>query len=291
MRRRTRRSTSRVVPSTWRARRSRGRGSSAGSGWRGSNGLGMGGTNVHVVLQEAPEPRPTAVRATLMASALSARSARALRRASIATLLADHLTRTHDQDLADIAFTLQVGRALFGHRRVCVANDAAGAAAAFAGSAAGEASSWPATIPREVAGSPSCSRGSASTMRAWWRGCTRPEPVFRWHLRHVLDLLAQHSTVDVLDRAHRRSRRRGSRPRRAARPRGNGRAVFAERHASRPARGVRSPSTPWPERWMDWGDPAHRRAGLQRGRVRRRLPGRGVVAPGRASAGRPPGPS
>ncbi|MEU7748182.1 SDR family NAD(P)-dependent oxidoreductase [Nonomuraea sp. NPDC049158] len=164
----------------------------------GLNGLGMGGTNVHVVLQEAPEPRerPSAQRSWNVLP-LSARSERAAE--EYRALLADHLTRTTDQDLADIAFTLQEGRALFGHRRVCVANDAAGAAAAFAGSAAGEATLLARHDPSRGRRVAFMFAGVGEHYAGMVAGLYRTEPVFRWHLRQVLDLLAQHSTVDVLE--------------------------------------------------------------------------------------------
>lgn len=86
----------------------------------GVSSFGMGGTNVHVILEEAPQANdlspgvddaPTEEMQILM---LSARSAASLERA--VEQLADHLERHQDQSLPDIAHTLRVGRKRFEHR-------------------------------------------------------------------------------------------------------------------------------------------------------------------------------
>ncbi|EPX82432.1 type I polyketide synthase [Salipiger mucosus] len=86
----------------------------------GVNSLGVGGTNAHVVLEEAPE------RAASEASdwpfqilTLSARSKAALD--GNAARLAGHLRAHPEQPLADVAWTLKEGRAAFETRRVVVA--------------------------------------------------------------------------------------------------------------------------------------------------------------------------
>ncbi len=92
----------------------------------GVSAFGIGGTNVHVILEEAPPPA-----AAVTASAapqllvLSARSPAAL--AATRANLAAHL-RAHPQTpLEDIAYTLQLGRRAFEHRSFLVTGaDAAG---------------------------------------------------------------------------------------------------------------------------------------------------------------------
>ena len=97
----------------------------------GVSSFGMGGTNVHVILEEAP-PRELCEPSRRSAHLLpvSARTPAALETA--AANLAEWLTREPGVDLADVASTLQVGRRGFDHRRVVVARDAQDAAAALA---------------------------------------------------------------------------------------------------------------------------------------------------------------
>ncbi len=86
----------------------------------GVNSLGVGGTNAHVVLEEAPARGASdASDWPFQILTLSARSKTALDEG--AARLARHL-RTHpEQDLADVAWTLQQGRRAFEKRRVIVA--------------------------------------------------------------------------------------------------------------------------------------------------------------------------
>tara|TARA_R110001583_G_scaffold17679_2_gene71419 strand:+ start:232529 stop:237157 length:4629 start_codon:yes stop_codon:yes gene_type:complete len=87
----------------------------------GVNSLGYGGTNVHVILEEAPGiPERPAV-STPQLLILSARTASSLK--ASATTLADHLTKNPDIRLDDVAHTLQVGRHGFNHRLAIIAND------------------------------------------------------------------------------------------------------------------------------------------------------------------------
>ncbi|GAA4221529.1 acyl transferase domain-containing protein/thioesterase domain-containing protein/acyl carrier protein [Sagittula marina] len=87
----------------------------------GVNALGVGGTNAHVVLEEAPE------RAAGDASdwpfqilTVSGRSKAALE--ANAARLAAHLRAHPEQDLADVAWTLKDGRRAFERRMVVVAD-------------------------------------------------------------------------------------------------------------------------------------------------------------------------
>ena len=96
----------------------------------GVSSFGMGGTNVHVVLEEAPEPEPSGGGRPWELLVLSARTRAALEASTDG--LAAHLAAHPEQALADVAHTLRVGRRRFGHRRVLVCRDRADAAAALA---------------------------------------------------------------------------------------------------------------------------------------------------------------
>lgn len=88
----------------------------------GVSSFGIGGTNAHVVLEEAPQvpdSQPSEDMALLVASA---RSATAL--AAAKARLARHLRERPEQALADVAYTLQVGRTAHAHRCAVLGGDA-----------------------------------------------------------------------------------------------------------------------------------------------------------------------
>jgi acyl transferase domain-containing protein len=91
----------------------------------GVTSLGVGGTNVHLVIEEAPQRPASGPSRPLQVLPLSARTDKALSDAS--TRLALHLTRNPALPLADIAFTLQTGRAELGRRRAVVTTNGADA--------------------------------------------------------------------------------------------------------------------------------------------------------------------
>ncbi|HEX6755493.1 MAG TPA: SDR family NAD(P)-dependent oxidoreductase [Mycobacteriales bacterium] len=109
------------------------------SDWDGGDGprraavssFGVGGTNAHAVLEEAPPPdRPPAPPRDAHLLRLSARTDTAL--AESVRRLAGHLASAPGADLADVAYTLAAGRAELPHRAVLVARDAADAVAGLA---------------------------------------------------------------------------------------------------------------------------------------------------------------
>ncbi len=91
----------------------------------GVNSLGIGGTNVHVILEEAPEMLASGASRPWQALMLSAKTASALEAA--AKNLCAHLEEHPGVNLADVAFTLQAGRKRFKHRRVIICATTEGA--------------------------------------------------------------------------------------------------------------------------------------------------------------------
>ena len=86
----------------------------------GVSSFGTGGTNAHVVLEEAP-PREASGNARLeQVIVLSAKSESALERAT--ENLVRHLQGHPEANLADVAYTLQTGRRVFNCRRMVVAH-------------------------------------------------------------------------------------------------------------------------------------------------------------------------
>jgi acyl transferase domain-containing protein len=75
----------------------------------GVSAFGFGGTNVHLLLREPPELDVAASSVTPQLVTLSAKSLDALK--ALATLHEEHLGRNPAQSLADVAFTLNAGRA------------------------------------------------------------------------------------------------------------------------------------------------------------------------------------
>ncbi|MCF3972235.1 type I polyketide synthase [Paracoccus salsus] len=87
----------------------------------GVNSLGVGGTNAHAVVEEAPERAASETSDwPFQLLVLSARSKAALDQAG--KNLAAHLRAHPEQDLADVAWTLKEGRRAFEHRRIVVAD-------------------------------------------------------------------------------------------------------------------------------------------------------------------------
>ena len=91
--------------------------------------FGLGGTNVHVVLESAPVPEREEPAGTTQLLVLSARSEAALDRTRAG--LAASLRDARDLRLEDVAHTLQTGRRLFPFRAAVAAGTAAEAALAL----------------------------------------------------------------------------------------------------------------------------------------------------------------
>ncbi len=96
--------------------------------WKGStprragvSSLGMGGTNTHVVLEEAPTLPASSPSRPCQLLVLSAKTESAL--ATATQNLSQHLTLHPDINLADVAYTLQMGRRDFSHRRILICSD------------------------------------------------------------------------------------------------------------------------------------------------------------------------
>ena len=87
----------------------------------GLSSFGIGSTNVHMILEEAPPLEPTGASRPWQLLLLSARSETALEEAT--ANLAGHLREETGLVLADAAYTLQVGRRAFPHRRAVLCRD------------------------------------------------------------------------------------------------------------------------------------------------------------------------
>ncbi|MCB1509648.1 MAG: amino acid adenylation domain-containing protein, partial [Hyphomicrobiaceae bacterium] len=99
----------------------------------GVSAFGVGGTNAHVVLEEAPKRDASHSSRPAHVLPISARSRTAL--IEMQGNLAQHLAAHPDAPLADIAWTLQAGRRRFDHGAVVIAGSIAEARAALTGDA------------------------------------------------------------------------------------------------------------------------------------------------------------
>jgi len=149
----------------------------------GVTSLGIGGTNAHVIVEEAPPTALTRESRPYQLLTVSAKSAAAADR-TLANLTG-HIQAHPDLNLADVAFTAQVGRQAFTHRRALVLDSSPSTAAAVLETktppASGTASDTPPRVVFMFSG-----QGSQHVNMA--RELYEHEPVFR----ETLDLCANH---------------------------------------------------------------------------------------------------
>jgi len=84
----------------------------------GVSSFGIGGTNIHMILEEAPRVGSPVAGREIRLLPISAKSPTALDQAI--RRLSAHLTAQTALPLGDVAYTLQVGRRHFGHRALCL---------------------------------------------------------------------------------------------------------------------------------------------------------------------------
>jgi amino acid adenylation domain-containing protein len=161
----------------------------------GVSSFGIGGTNAHVVLEEAPEPEPSEPARRWQLLALSARTPAALERA--AERLRAHLAARPEQPLADVAWTLQAGRRAFPHRRAVVCRSHEEAIAALAPGEAGRAAAGTAPSPAPEVAFLFPGQGAQHVGMA--RETYREEPVFREQLDRCAEILRPRLGLDLRD--------------------------------------------------------------------------------------------
>ncbi|HEX2206891.1 MAG TPA: type I polyketide synthase, partial [Longimicrobium sp.] len=156
----------------------------------GVSSFGIGGTNAHAVLEEAParDPRDGTPRPVQLL-VLSARTESALETAR--RNLADHLDAHSSTDLADAAFTLQVGRAEMDWRLAVPGTDAADAVRALR-AARGTESATARPVAFLFPG-----QGAQHVRMA--AGVYASEPVFRGALDRCAEVLRPELGLDLRD--------------------------------------------------------------------------------------------
>lgn len=87
----------------------------------GVSSFGIGGTNAHVILEEAPQRQASGPARPWQLITLSAKTGSALE--TMSANLSDYLQRHTDVNIADLAYTYNVGRRAFNERRVLICRD------------------------------------------------------------------------------------------------------------------------------------------------------------------------
>ncbi|TQD40914.1 polyketide synthase, partial [Marilutibacter aestuarii] len=162
----------------------------------GISSFGVGGTNAHVVLEEAPLREATAQSTDPKLLVLSARTPAALG-ASVERLAA-HLDQHPSLNLDDVAWTLAVGRKAFAHRLALVASDTADAVRALRerDTAAMASRSRPARASQVVFMFP----GQGATYARMGCALREREPAFREALDACADALGGDFGFDLHER-------------------------------------------------------------------------------------------
>src|SRR3984957_8251881 len=158
----------------------------------GVTSLGIGGTNAHAILEEAPTAAPSGPSRPWQVLTLSAKSPTALD--LMARDLANHLEE-NSAKLADVAFTSHLGRKAFRYRRAMVCADPAGASDALRGGNSRRvvSNSAPDTEPPMIF----LCTGQGSQYVSMARGLHESEPVFRSTVDFCSEYLQQFIDVDL----------------------------------------------------------------------------------------------
>ncbi|MEU6670089.1 SDR family NAD(P)-dependent oxidoreductase [Streptomyces sp. NPDC046727] len=160
--------------------------------------FGIGGTNAHVILEEAPEPapRPAPEPPDLpVALPLSARTETALD--TLTARLADHMAATPELRVDDVARTLRAGRRQLRRRRVVVAADTATAARAL--HEQDRRACVTGTSTRDDAPVGFLLPGQGAQFPTMAVGLHRAHPVFRAALDECARLLRPHLGADLVE--------------------------------------------------------------------------------------------
>ncbi|WP_198299709.1 type I polyketide synthase [Tumebacillus avium] len=163
----------------------------------GVSSFGIGGTNAHVVLEEAPQVEVSAANSEHQLLVLSAKTSSALETA--AQNLQAHLETHAEQALADVAYTLQKGRKAFSHRKFAVASSPEEAATLLLTSDDALTGSGSLAAGEEEL---ECSvvflfPGQGAQYVNMGRDLYQAEAVFRDHVDRAAELLTPHLGLDL----------------------------------------------------------------------------------------------
>jgi acyl transferase domain-containing protein len=159
----------------------------------GVSSFGIGGTNAHVIVEEAPATQASGDSRAVQLLLLSAKTQTALESAT--ANLAAHLEQHTEADLADVAYTLQVGRRAFKHRRIIVCRERVETVAALRGRDAAQVSTNLCELrARSIA---FCFPGQGTQYVNMGLELYRNEPVFSEQVDRCAEILRPHLGLDV----------------------------------------------------------------------------------------------
>jgi acyl transferase domain-containing protein/acyl carrier protein len=161
----------------------------------GVSSFGIGGTNAHVIVEEAPPPEPSGPSRAVQLITVSARTAQAFECAK--ARLAGRLEGTSGLDLADVAFTLHSGRRAHEHRAAFTCRSVAEAISAL--KAAGGVGIHQNTALRRNPPVVFVFPGQGSQYIGMALGLYNSEPTFREMLDRCSALLREPLGMDIRD--------------------------------------------------------------------------------------------
>ena len=161
----------------------------------GLNSFGIGGTNAHVILEEAPIAPASGISRPTQLLVLSAKDDGALN--SMNQRLADYLVANGDVPLADVAYTLQTGRSQLQDGRALVCRDREDAISLLRGEN-------PARIMTKVNDQREASTvflfpGQGTQYIGMAKQLYESEPVFRQQFDLCASYLASHASFDLTE--------------------------------------------------------------------------------------------
>jgi acyl transferase domain-containing protein len=160
----------------------------------GVSSFGIGGTNAHVVIEEAPSAQSSPSRHCSHALLLSARTVRALEKAQ-ENLSSYLMENGRDIDIADVAFTLGTGRMAHPHRRAIVCRQFSDALGSDESARSGrflipQGDKWKPPVYLSFPGE----GGSLPDMA---QGLIKSHPVFRREIEHCAQLFSSYLGTDL----------------------------------------------------------------------------------------------
>ncbi|MGE5343914.1 MAG: amino acid adenylation domain-containing protein [Candidatus Omnitrophota bacterium] len=158
----------------------------------GISSFGIGGTNVHMVLEEAPQRPPSSPGKPTQLLVLSAKTMSSLDR--MTANLADFLKQHPEIHLADAAYTLQVGRKTLEHNRIIVCSNHSSAAIEQIEKNENLSTAFTKERNKDIVFMFS---GQGSQYVNMGLELYQHEPVFREHMDRCFDILNKQSGYDI----------------------------------------------------------------------------------------------